>query len=1206
MKRALVYLIMVFIQSVFAFASLDIQFTPANPSICKGKSITIHAQLTGAGTGTFTFPYTKVTGSEIFISPNGNDITGTGTISNPYKTIQKGINVSSNGIIVTLLDGTYSGSGNVNVTLQGKQITIQSQNGPLSTSIDCNQNGRAFMVNQGETMNTVIKGITIMNGKTNSAPNGYGSAIFVEDNSGISIKDCFFRSNTQGSIQLGDTEVSGPQSKIENCAFIGNIEGCIHASKKSFMVETCLFINNTGSGGLVGNGHVANPAQEYKNCVFVCNSGSTVAGINHGKVISNSLFISNTTNLGVVYAGTNWSGMNTIDHCSFYNNTCSYYNSNWYDHVGAAKSSIFYPGDARNHVSGKQSDIPFTKCLGGNIPGNGNISGDPKFVDPAGFDFALQSSSPCIGTGEGGTNMGANVSLIPSWLLQYVKANTTLASISWDGGSKNTSATFSPTTTKYHKVTFSGCGLSYTDSILITVKDDVTYTTIDTSCNDYTWNGKVYTISGKYTEKLTSHDGCDSNVVLDLYIAPKPNPIITGNNQICLGVQNVQYSVPSVANSSFLWKQPQKGVIGGSLQQNSIIVNWSSLGIDTLFLTQTNLLNGCSKDTFLIVQINSRPNPLINGDKLACVNSKIIEYSANPKSPGLLYQWSTPKKGIIKSGMNTSSINIDWDNIGIDTLTLTMTDNITGCSKDTMIIVQIHPKPIPIINGSNIICLGMKNVKYSVPNAPSSSFLWKQPKKGMIKGPLGVNEISMDWLIPGTDTIHFTQTNLLTGCMQDTFMVINIYHPPAPLISGNTLYCISDKSTQFSVKPQVPDFQYEWKKPSKGTILNSLNSPNIIIDWNGEGIDTITVSVTDTKTGCSKDTIHIVKIIPLPKPVISGNDSVCEQSKGIQYEVAYKPGYLYEWKQPKLGIINGNTKSSIINVDWNMQGIDTLRVTEKHEASQCSKDTIFIVSIQKTLIPTVLPFAEEYFLCEGDSRGLECTLNADFYSWNYNGVEIPSSNSQIILAFKPGKYSVYARTGQCEGESSEIEILEKEKPNPKIVGPKECEEMQKNIVYHLDSTLEHSTFEWSISGNGIISGNQKEKSVIVESLDSGIVILTAREKTIFDCINKDTFLIHVKKTTLSNIYEQIQQSIQFIPHPIVSGEIFNIHGFNLMDQECSIEFLDILGRLQYRSTDIRIMNGILQLVTPQLQDGIYHIRIATRDGYFSQFIHISQ
>ena len=833
MKRALVTLMMTFIQSAFAFASLDIQFTPANPSICKGKSITIHAQLTGAGTGTFTFPYTKVTGSEIYISPNGNDITGTGTISNPYKTIQKGINVSSNGRIVTLLDGTYSGNGNVNVTLQGKQITVQSQNGPLSTSIDCNQNGRAFLVNQGETMNTVIKGITIMNGKTNSAPNGYGSAIFVEDNSGISIKDCFFRNNTQGTIQLGDTEVSGPQSKIENSAFIGNIEGCIHASKKSFMVEACLFINNTGSGGLVGNGHVANPAQEYKNCVFVCNSGSTVAGINHGKVISNSLFISNTTNLGVVYAGTNWSGMNTIDHCSFYNNTCNYYNSNWYDHVGAAKSSIFYPGDARNHVSGKQSDIPFTKCLGGNIPGNGNISGDPKFVDPAGFDFSLQSSSPCIGTGEGGTNMGANVSSIPSWLLQYVKANTTLASISWDGGSKNTSATFSPTTTKYHKVTFSGCGLSYTDSILITVKDDVTYTIIDTSCNDYTWNGKVYTTSGKYTETFTSHDGCDSNVVLDLYIAPKPNPIITGNNQICLGVQNVQYSVPSVANSSFLWKQPKKGVIGGSLQQNSILVNWSSLGIDTLFLTQTNLLTGCSKDTFLIVQINSRPNPLINGDKLACINSGIIEYSAIPKSPGLSYQWSTPKNGIIKSGMNTSTVNIDWNTIGIDTLTLTITDNITGCYKDTIFIIQIHPKPIPIINGSNTICLGMKNVKYSVPNAPSSSFLWKQPKKGMIKGPLEVNEVSMDWLTPGTDTIHFTQTNLLTGCTQDTFMVINIYQPPAPLISGNTLLCINDKNAQFSVKPQVPDFHYEWKKPSKGKILSSINSQNINIDWNG-------------------------------------------------------------------------------------------------------------------------------------------------------------------------------------------------------------------------------------------------------------------------------------------------------------------------------------------------------------------------------------
>jgi hypothetical protein len=1204
MRKLLLYITIFIALLTQLNANLDVQFTPANPSVCKGKSITIQAQLTGVGTSTFSFPYSKLSGTEIYVSPAGNDATGTGTIGNPYKTIQKAISVSTNGKIITLLDGTYSGSGNFNLSLQGKQITVQSQNGPLVTTIDCNQSGRAFLVNQGETINTVIKGITIMNGKANSAPIGYASAIFVEDNSGITIKECFFRNNTQGTIQLGDTEVSGPQSKIEHCAFISNVDGCIHSSKKSFMVEACLFINNTSSGGLVGNGHVADPAQQYKNCVFVCNTAQTIAGINHGKVISNSLFISNSTNLGVVYAGTNWSGMNTIDHCTFYNNTCSYYNSTWYDHKGEAKSTIFYPGNARDHYSGNQSIIPFYYCLGNNISGNGNIQGDPKFVDPNAFNFALQSSSPCIGKGEGGTNMGANASLIPSWLLDYVKANTTLASISWDGGSKNPTATFTPTTTKYHKVTFSGCGISYTDSVLITVKEDITFSKADTSCGSYLWNGNVYTASGKYTNTFTSYEGCDSIVTLDLVVHTKPNPVITGTQLICLNQQNTPYSVPNVANSLFLWKQPQKGLISGSLQQPAINVNWNVIGLDTLFVTQTNLLTGCTKDTFLIINIYNTPNPLISGKKQTCIDDKNVEYSTQ-FTTGMSYQWSTPKNGIIKTGINTNLVKIDWNSIGLDTLKLTMTDNISGCSADTTFIVQIHPKPMPIITGSSSICIGAMYSSYTVPNETSSSFLWKQPKKGNVRGSLNNPELKIDWTSPGIDTIQISQTNLLTGCVKDTFMIIHIHFPPAPLITGEKVQCIGSKNVQYAVKPQIPGMTYQWILTGKGTIRNGVNTPYVVIDWIAEGIDTLKVNVKDVATGCSKDTMFIVEITPLPKPIITGNTSVCEKSKDNTYEIEYKPGHTYEWIQPKLGRITSNPKSSSISIDWDLSGVDTLKVKEYNVRSQCSKDTFLLVTVQNTLLPKVIPFAEEFYLCEGDSRGLECSISADYYSWKFNGEIIQGSNQKVLLAFRPGNYSVFTRIGDCDGESKEITITEKEKPHPIINGQREVELLQNNLEYQADSTFKESSLEWFISSKGSIIGENRGRSVKINALDSGVIVLSVIEKSLFDCIGLDSFLINVKKPIINDISDDIHESLQILPNPVITGEQFRINGLNGISEKYTIEFFDVLGRNNYIINDISISsNGTLDLIAPLLQEGIYFIKISSQYTIRKELIYI--
>ena len=52
----------------------------------------------------------------------------------------------------------------------------------------------------GESMNTIIKGFEIRNGKNIQPPlhPTVASAIFVEDNSGILIKDCFFENNQEG------------------------------------------------------------------------------------------------------------------------------------------------------------------------------------------------------------------------------------------------------------------------------------------------------------------------------------------------------------------------------------------------------------------------------------------------------------------------------------------------------------------------------------------------------------------------------------------------------------------------------------------------------------------------------------------------------------------------------------------------------------------------------------------------------------------------------------------------------------------------------------------------------------------------------------------------------------------------------------------------------------------------------------------------
>jgi parallel beta-helix repeat protein len=57
--------------------------------------------------------------------------------------------------------------------------------------------------------------------------------------------------------------------------------------------------------------------------------------------------------------------------------------------------------------SGGAIDVSFSDVEGAVVPGPGNISIDPLFIDIAANDFRLQETSPCIGAGETGEDLGA-------------------------------------------------------------------------------------------------------------------------------------------------------------------------------------------------------------------------------------------------------------------------------------------------------------------------------------------------------------------------------------------------------------------------------------------------------------------------------------------------------------------------------------------------------------------------------------------------------------------------------------------------------------------------------------------------------------------------------------------------------------------------------------------------------------------------------
>ena len=296
-----------------------------------------------------------------------------------YATIQAAIDDSSDGDVVAVLPGRYTGPGNRDIDFLGKAITVRSiapkkPHVVAATIIDCNGSEgdphRGFYFDSGEDGNSVLAGLTITNGMVsgkggaiqcvgssptitsciitgNEARDGRGGGIYCRD-SRPTITNCTISYNHSadrgGGVFWEFEGAAWDTTQIDNCMFIGNSAehygGAIQGWGGSARITGCAFIGNIAgdSGGALseldglirnctfaGNsaerwgGALYNSAVDISNCVF---SGN-VAGLDGGAICRRwSLWVMNTTNSAgdAIYNSWLWRVTN-ITNCTFAGNS---------------------------------------------------------------------------------------------------------------------------------------------------------------------------------------------------------------------------------------------------------------------------------------------------------------------------------------------------------------------------------------------------------------------------------------------------------------------------------------------------------------------------------------------------------------------------------------------------------------------------------------------------------------------------------------------------------------------------------------------------------------------------------------------------------------------------------------------------------------------------------------------------------------------
>jgi hypothetical protein len=330
-----------------------------------------------------------------FVATNGGHVSPYTSWANAATNIHDAVALAGAGDTVWVTNGSYRLTNTIAILTN---FVIRSVNGPDVTTLYRDASAGNFRLLNISNVNAWVTGFTLTNGYLNGI---HGSTLWIS--SGTASNCLITRNTADGSASVVNmaggalvdcivSNNSAPSRAIINAGSGGLIEGCLIVSNSAqyagvlasgCTIRRCRFVRNNATGAdAVGGVYLWTGNNKLENSLIANNrANGTVGGVrvDSGNMVNCTV----AGNVGTVFScvnGARCSG-GTITNCIIYGNGDAAPNNNYYGSLAAVRYSC-----APELTNGAQ----------------GNVTGDPKFVNAANEDFRLALGSPCL---DAGTNL---------------------------------------------------------------------------------------------------------------------------------------------------------------------------------------------------------------------------------------------------------------------------------------------------------------------------------------------------------------------------------------------------------------------------------------------------------------------------------------------------------------------------------------------------------------------------------------------------------------------------------------------------------------------------------------------------------------------------------------------------------------------------------------------------------------------------------
>lgn len=457
----------------------------------------------------------------------------------------------------------------------------------------------------------------------------------------------------------------------------------------------------------------------------------------------------------------------------------------------------------------------------------------------------------------------------------------------------------------------------------------VSYTSVNDSVITIPSIASNVDVSVTVTDK-TEGDVRDAKATQEVY----ENPVIDlSGEEVCQGADLTLQ--PTVTGGKPTYEYSWTGnteIITSSLTAQNATINTND-NVGTYYVTfGVEDQNGCTASKTAEVLVNQKPVVSAASESdVSCLgepvnlSGSVVTGSSN----GASYQWIAQQAYSLEGLSDATIPNPTFASYitGVHQFQMVFTDA-EGC-KDTsdVVNVTIQPRPQVTINPVPDQCVSNMGVQLSavpsVTDVPDATFTYEW------SGDVTSTEATpmLDISTPGEKHVNLKVT-ASNGCVSDEVKATVLVNPnPLAEIATKDMSVCAEDTTTLQANSSATDVTYTWE--ATATLLSTTGSSVQIVPSNPIGSEmvphTITLTVTDNKTGCQSTTTTGMTAFRLPEITLGDDIELCDGAS-IELEplvkYAYQGEYITKWYLDTLQLSSTN----VMNPIYTQKGTDIYNI----------------------------------------------------------------------------------------------------------------------------------------------------------------------------------------------------------------------------------------------------------------------------------------